>query len=318
MKSMPWMRRGAAIFLGSMLALLIPAASALAAPYSQVVVYGDSLSDNGNFFASVGLPGLPYYQGRRSNGPVAVEQLASSLGAPLVDFAWIGATTGVGNYADSGTATSLGAAGLPGMTMIFNATKASLSPFVAGGLFIVWGGPNDFLAPSPLDVTPLDTVARAVGNELSIILELQGLGVQHILAPGMPDLGLTPYFRSLGPAFATQGSLLTDAFNAALMAALPADVAYYNTADLFRSVFSNPGGYGLTDVTTPCFDQTAQSICANPDQYLFFDDFHPTAAAHAILAHEFEAAVTVPEPGTIALLSIALMGLRFSRRKRLG
>jgi phospholipase/lecithinase/hemolysin len=290
MKSMPWMRRGAAIFLGSMLALLIPAASALAAPYSQVVVYGDSLSDNGNFFASV-------------------EQLASSLGAPLVDFAWIGATTGVGNYADSGTATSLGAAGLPGMTMIFNATKASLSPFVAGGLFIVWGGPNDFLAPSPLDVTPLDTVARAVGNELSIILELQGLGVQHIL---------TPYFRSLGPAFATQGSLLTDAFNAALMAALPADVAYYNTADLFRSVFSNPGGYGLTDVTTPCFDQTAQSICANPDQYLFFDDFHPTAAAHAILAHEFEAAVTVPEPGTIALLSIALMGLRFSRRKRLG
>src|ERR1039458_1699715 len=68
---------------------------AQAGSFNAVVVYGDSLSDNGNLFAATGQPGWPYYQGRsRSDGPVAVEQLAAALDAPLLDFAWIGATTG--------------------------------------------------------------------------------------------------------------------------------------------------------------------------------------------------------------------------------
>ena len=69
---------------------------AQASPFSSLIVYGDSLSDNGNLFAAVGQPEAPYYLGRRSNGPVAVEQLAVLLGVPLIDFAWIGATTGIG------------------------------------------------------------------------------------------------------------------------------------------------------------------------------------------------------------------------------
>lgn len=112
---------------------------AQAGPFSTVVAYGDSLSDNGNFYAAVGQPGWPYYVGCRSDGPVAVEQLAAALGVPLVDFAWIGATTGVGNYADGGTVTSFGSHSLPGMQTVFAATQASLGPFLANGLFVVWG-----------------------------------------------------------------------------------------------------------------------------------------------------------------------------------
>src|SRR4051812_38820866 len=73
-----------------------------AEPFSLVVVYGDSLSDNGNLFGAAALPGPPYFQGRRSDGPVAVEKLAAALGVPLLDFAWIGATTGIGNIGDGG------------------------------------------------------------------------------------------------------------------------------------------------------------------------------------------------------------------------
>lgn len=309
------MRPVAVLLLGSVLALLLPGASVFASPYTSVVVYGDSLSDNGNFYAATGIPGYPYYNGRRSDGPVAVEQLASSLGAPLIDFAWIGATTGVGNYGDGGTVTSPGAFGLPGMTSVFDATKALLGPFAAGGLFIVWGGPNDVLAPSPLDINAGivnwgDVIARAVGNELAIISGMQGLGVQHILVPGMPDLGLTPYFRSIDEA--AFGSLFTDAFNAALEAALPSDVLYFDTAELLRSVYNNPADYGLTDVMDPCFDGT--NLCGSPAQYLYFDDFHPTTAADAILARAFAAAV--PEPGTLTLVAITLVGLGMSRRKQ--
>src|SRR3954467_13444925 len=93
-----------------MLAFVISSVStfALAESISAVVVYGDSLSDNGNLFAATGQPTAPYLQGRKSDGPVAVEQLAAALGVPLIDVAWIGATSGIGNYSDCGTPTSPG------------------------------------------------------------------------------------------------------------------------------------------------------------------------------------------------------------------
>ena len=91
------------------------AAFASASTFTSVIVYGDSLSDNGNLYALTGQPPAPYYNGRFSNGPVAVEYLASTLGVPLSDFAWGGATTGIGNHGDGGTPTSYGAFGLPGM-----------------------------------------------------------------------------------------------------------------------------------------------------------------------------------------------------------
>jgi cholinesterase len=298
-------------FLIVLLAVLCLTTTVYATPYSSVVVYGDSLSDNGNLFAATGQPGTPYYQGRRSNGPVAVEYLAASLGAPLIDFAWIGATTGVGNYADGGSVTSLGS--LPGMTTAYNATKGLLGPFIPGGLFVVWGGPNDILAPSPLDITPSQVISRAVANELAIIAGLKGLGVNTILAPGMPDLGLTPYFRSLGPLAAAQGTAFAEAFNAGLQALLPSDVLYFDTASLMRAVVSNPAAYGFTNATDACFDGT--SLCGDPGAYDFFDDFHPTTATHAILASNF-AATVVQEPATILLLCAGFGCLAVLQRRK--
>ena len=297
------------------------AASIQAAPFSAVVVYGDSLSDNGNLYSQIGFPpDPPYYQGRRSDGPVAVEYLASALGVPLLNNAWLGATTGVGNYGDGGTTTSFGTLlpppfpPLPGMQTTFAATQGALGPYISSSLFVIWGGANDFLAPSPLDTTPAEIIGRAVANELVIVGTLRGMGVpaNHILVPGMPDLGLTPYFQGFGPIVAGQMSAITDAFNNALATNLPAGVLFYDTAGLVRSIFANPAAFGLTNVTNPCFNGT--SVCSNPEQYLFFDDFHPTTAVHSIVGGAF--AATVPEPSTILLMSagLALCGWR-ARRK---
>ena len=288
-------------FLNLALVLSSVSAVAQAGPFNAVVVYGDSLSDNGNLFAATGLPGAPYYQGRRSDGPVAVEQLATALGTPLLDFAWIGATTGIGNFADGGTPTGLGAFSLPGMQAEFAATQASLGPYLNNGLFVVWGGANDFLAPSPLDLTPQAIISRAVGDELGIVTSLELLGAHNILVPGLPDLGLTPYFQSLGPIAAAQASVATNAYNAALSSSVPSGVLFYDTATLVRSMVANPGAYGFTNVTDPCFNKITLSVCSNPSQYLFFDDFHPTTATDRFAADGFLATVT-PEPSTFVLI----------------
>lgn len=293
------------------LVLLGVAAVANADPFSAIVVYGDSLSDNGNLFAASGQPPAPYFQGRRSNGPVAVEQFATMLGVPLVDFAWNGATTGIGNSGDLGTTTTTGAFSLPGMQVELAGSLPLIGPFLNDGLFVVWGGANDFLAPSPLDLTPQAIVTRGVTNLLGIVTSLQGLGAQNILVPGMPDLGLTPFIQGLGPVAAAQYSAITDAFNALLLNGLPSGVHYFDTASLIRSMVANPGAYGFSNVTSPCFDGSA--VCANPDEYLFWDDFHPTTATHGFVASGF--ARVVPEPSTAVLLSTAFAICIVSRKR---
>ncbi|HEX8984428.1 MAG TPA: SGNH/GDSL hydrolase family protein [Bryobacteraceae bacterium] len=283
---------------------------AAATPFTSVIVYGDSLSDNGNLFALAGQPAAPYWNGRVSNGPVAVEYLAASLGVPLRDFAWAGATTGIGNELDGGTPTSMGSVNLPGMQTAFGASISS--PAVQGqlstALFVVWGGLNDFLSPSPLDhADPAAIAARSVTDLASIASSLRSMGAQHILVPGLPDVGLTPRFH------AAAYSKLTDAFNSQLVAALPAGVTYFDTSALLRSIVANPVSYGLTNVTDACYSSGA--VCASPDQYLFWDDLHPTTRAHAILGEAF--AGTVPEPSTFIMVVSAAGVLAFARRLRI-
>src|ERR1700755_1796910 len=105
------------------------------APFNDVVVYGDSLSDNGNVFRVTSLLGFPtpvsppYFEGRFSNGPVAVEDVASHFGVPLLDFAFGGATTGLGDEGDGGSVTNQVI--LPGITNQFLGSKAQITPIAS-------------------------------------------------------------------------------------------------------------------------------------------------------------------------------------------
>jgi phospholipase/lecithinase/hemolysin len=270
------------------------------AQYSGLVVYGDSLSDNGNLYSVAGYPPPPYYQGRFSNGPVAAEQLATMLGVPLYDFAFGGATTGIGNYVDNGTQTMAGYAGLPGMQgELALSTPILTPPLTSSALFMVWGGANDFLVGG--------SITTAVANVDSIIATLQSDGVQHILVPGMPDLGVTPDFYGVAAATA-----YAQAFNTLLLASLPPGVIYVDTFNLSQEISNDPGAFGLMNSTDPCL--VGSTPCANPNQYLFWDGFHPTTAADAILARQFDTALT-PEPSSLLLIGTGMSGLVVLIRK---
>ena len=162
-----------------------------AGSFSYIAVFGDSLSDNGNLYTALSgafPPSPPYFAGRVSNGPVAVEDMASLFGSPLFDHAWAGATTGVGNTVDNGTVSALGAFSLPGVTTVYNAVKPSL-PISSDALYVVWAGPNDLIGALSNPSTIPGAIGTAVGNLDAIIVDLQASGAVHILVPGMPDLG---------------------------------------------------------------------------------------------------------------------------------
>ena len=86
---------------------------ATAATFSQIYVFGDSLSDTGNSLKATGIPpSPPYFQGRSSNGPVWSEYLADDLGLTpqqQTNYAFGGANSGSDNTLVPGLQ------GLPGL-----------------------------------------------------------------------------------------------------------------------------------------------------------------------------------------------------------
>ncbi len=321
-------------FLASACVGLLLGASAWATPYSGLYVFGDSLSDAGSSPSAVmsiykllgkqcdpGHPCLPYVEGHYSNGPTAAERLANAIlpgGANVgnfFSFAVAGSTTGIGNFGDGGTENSAGTYRLPGMAQQFGLYQDML-PALGGmadpnALYFVWGGANDFLTQ--------DSPFAAAQNISHYVGALAGMGASTILVPNLPDLALTPFAQIVGVE--QQAHRFSTAFNATLAqllteldAALPANIIQFDTFALFNDIVSNPAAAGFTNVTGGCL---LTPTCSNPNDYIFWDDFHPTAAAHAGIAVAF--AHAVPEPGSLLLLAsaLALLARRWKAALRL-
>ena len=322
------------------LVMLLSGGSASAAsPFSSLIVFGDSLSDAGDNPSAVNSlykelggncdplhPCVPlppefkplYDDGRFSNGQVASESLANRLfpngvnTANFQGYAIAGATSGnhnIGNDSDP-----FGILNLPGMQQEVNLylsnTGGAADP---NALYFVWGGSNDYLIhDSPVQA------ARNIGSYVSV---LAGAGARNFLVPNLPDLGLTPFVRREGEVslahdysvvFNTELANQLGSFDGTLPGV---SIHRFDTFAFLNDVAQNPLNYGLTDVTNPCFTLLG-STCDNPEVRLFWDDFHPTTNAHALLGAAFAAAI--PEPAAIFMFMPGLLVLAaaVSRRQR--
>lgn len=335
------------IAAGFFIVSLISPLKAWAADFSQIYVFGDSLSDTGNTFNVTGglsnpqnafPPDPPYSNGRFSNGKLWIEYFGDELGGltpPLYTDLLVSPNTtapkGV-NYSFAGSSTGLGNAvrpdaPLPGvlaqanlLTQGFIANNQQVDP---NALYVVWGGANDYFFGGATDVSqPVTNLSNAVGL-------LASAGAKNIMVFNLPDLGKVP--AKVNTAESSQLSALTTAHNTSLAAALGSfstipniNIIPVDVYSLFNRAVNNPSEFGFTNVRDSCVNLSTFVPCTNQDEFLFYDDFHPTTATHRLVANAALAAVgyksasaSVPEPSTaLGILALGVGAAAVLKRKQ--
>ncbi|MGC1182630.1 GDSL family lysophospholipase PlaA [Legionella sp.] len=276
----------------------------LATPLHNIVVFGDSLSDNGNLyqFMNYQLPASPpYYEGRFSDGPVWIEYLVASYfpdnpKSHLLDYAFGGA--GVSEEGDDDGLFTL-------RREINDYLSTHEDKASTDSLFVVWIGANNYLAlPTETEKT-LQVVNDGITHGLKQLAEK---GAKHILVVNMPDLGSTPAaieFDSVEMMtyFSRVHNQSLDMMLINLKQEYPnVEWLYFDMNAALGEVIANPTNYGFTNINESCINFASDNLstysifkmvaATKPkmitpqtcDGYLFFDLVHPTAFSHKILA----------------------------------
>lgn len=273
----------------------------------KLVIFGDSLSDQGTFFKitqdalGIGIPPAPYFEGRLSNGPIWVDYFADRFNLDqqsVFNFAVNGAKTGRENVSNAvfGLPPELKFQGVLDELDTFASQPTLVSDVSSSNtLYVLWAGSNDLLNLPRDPRGALKGIFDTVFNIARSVSGLAQLGAEQILIPNSIDLGLAPFPRRTGAA--QQATAASIVFNRLLDNTLPllerglgVDIIEVDLFKLSQQVAANPGNFGFTNITDPLFEQPGAK---NPvgENYVWWDQIHPTTEFHKLIAKTFEAAV---------------------------
>lgn len=271
--------------------------------YTQMIGFGDSMSDTGNIFTVTksiigwGFPTVPDSKGRFCNGDVALEVMANRLNLPFVNYSFAGGTSGAGDLIPL---SALQKGVLSQVSdYLYNLSRAGKT-VDAKALHVIWVGPNDYYQADNVNVAA--TATKASANISSAVASLYAKGARNFFIPLMPDFSLTPSataHEALAPGYKNLAAKRSDEFATALKAAIAAlktkyPAAKFNSFDTLtytRQQIALAKTQGI-NVTDQCMHGdvmlgTTTSICPQQDKYLYWDSNHPTAAANLVLGAEF-------------------------------
>ncbi|MBA2652368.1 MAG: SGNH/GDSL hydrolase family protein [Tatlockia sp.] len=283
-----------------------------ASSLNNMVIFGDSLSDDGNLYELYKIPSSPpYFKGRFSNGPVWIEDLAElyfheNSKAHLQNYAFGGAAIA---DEDNDGVFSL-------KLEVDTYLGAHQDKAAANTLYIIWIGANNYL------MTPKDadgTLASVNTGIRKSIKTLTKAGAKHIMLVSIPDLGVTPfpsesYSEDLAPAVREKLSSFTRRHNELLSETITelkqsnpeVEWLYFDASSKFKEFLDTPDIYGIRNTKDACHKSDTDKLIKHSmlqiasrvqertepgscDDYLFFDGVHPTARAHKVIAEHAKA-----------------------------
>lgn len=296
--------------------LLFVVIKTFATSYSEIVFLGDSLTDNGNLYAAMKVipKSPPYYEGRFSNGPTWAEYLATSLHEQFqtesINNAVGGATAILHNPVKGALPYILKEE--VNKYLDFHCPKPD-------SLFVIWIGGNDYLDEKHEDGMQLATeVVDGIVNNVKTLIQH---GAKNFLMMDLPDLSKIPYSQQVSDGRAERLYNLSQLHHAKIYDAIlqlqrdysNLSFTYIDVYHLFNDILDNLDAYNqkyhthLSNKTDACWQggyalQTEGNIaldvamdvgrnaamgkkpCNSPEQYVFWDQIHPTTTVHYIFA----------------------------------
>jgi thermolabile hemolysin len=236
-----------------------------------------------------------WFQGRFSNGYTWVEDLAKKHNLPLYNWA-------IGGAAGDGQMYGI----IPGLRQEVNSwveySKDAKNYNKSKTLFTVWIGGNDLINYNR-------TVNQIMADVQDSVEAIIANGGKNILVLNLPDISVAPVFKinsQLDKAKIAAQVLDYDTKLASYIETLKSkyhnqiNIEVFNTAASFNQIINAPSQYGLTNTTDSCLNlntdssgnylkaQKVRTNCSSPDSFMFWDNLHPTAKMHEILASEVD------------------------------
>ena len=332
--------------------------AANAVSIDKIVIFGDSLSDNGNIlsltrkahrvFPSVPVipKNPPYYEGRFSNGLNWVDNLAAGLDVPLLNYAY------GGSWAEPLHDSKLMVPFGLGMQVDYYLVMAVADFHKDKHLYIIWAGGNDYVqGREDAEYATTNTVA-SIASQIEWLVYY---GAKNVMVMNLPDLSVVPEVQAQGPDSMQKVTKLVRMHNEKLAHMIIEEKEKYPEANLifadittyFDDVYQHPEKYEIKNVKSPCYggdyslrsllndrvatreiaaakeqnidimnspslraayttakmaDDGTGDVCATPDEYMFWDQIHPTRIIHQLMAldaasilkkHDIDGAATV-------------------------
>ena len=276
-------------------------------------MFGDSLSDTGNL-ASVFVnfppfqpfPTFPFFMGRISNGPVGVEILAERIdltAGPSLHLTFLPVGS---NFAVAGARARVISPALIDISLATQITAFldnQIGPAPPGALYVIFIGGNDLRdARDVLSRAEAKAIVRDAAEKVREAIEdLAEAGAHTFLLVNSPNIGAIPETRLIAgatdnPKLIKRARRVSKLYREELEDIAEQledeneiEIVEFDLFKFFKNLLRKADHLEFTNTTDACFSSITFSFhpdCAfgaNFDQFIFFDEIHPTTRVHALV-----------------------------------